>query len=130
MNHRFLIAILSLFGLIAAGQLTGAELAKGNACPDLGGVPACYLVFGAYGLIFVSALMTGWLRHVLFLASWLPVFALALIASGLDLAAGPVCPRAFAVVPQCFLSLALAVAIVWVWILGLRSWQRARPLRS
>jgi len=130
MSHRFLIAILSLFGLIAAGQLTAAELTTGNACPDLEGVPACYLVFGAYGLIFVSALMTGWFRHVLFLASWFPVFALALIASGFDLAAGPVCPRALGVVPQCFLSLALAVAIGSVWMLGLRSWQRARPLRS
>ncbi len=130
MTHRFAIASLALFGLIAAAQLTAAQLATGDACPDLGGVSACYLVFAAYALIFVSSAMTGRFRHVVFIASWLPVFGLALIASGFDLTAGPVCPRAFGVVPQCFVSLALAGGIGWVWMSQRKRWRQARRLRS
>jgi len=129
MTPRFLIAALALIGVIVSVQLVGAQLATGDACPRLGPVPACYLVLGAYLLIFASNMLTGWTRTALFLLAWLPVFALALVASAFDLLAGPVCPRALGAVPQCFVSLALAGAIGWVWIVGQRGWQRTKPFR-
>ena len=130
MNHRLLIAALALIGIVFAAQLTAGQLASGEACPSLGPVPACYLVFGAYLLIFVSSMLTGWLRQILFLLSWFPVFGLALVASAFDLVAGPVCPRIFGGVPQCLVSLALAAAIGALWILGLRAGRRSRPIRG
>jgi hypothetical protein len=130
MTYRLVIALLALTGALAAAQLSADQWATGAACPMLGPIPACYLVLGAYLVVFASTLITGWVRQTVFLVSWLPVFVLALVASAFDLVAGPVCPRTFGGVPQCFVSLAVASAIAGVWILDLRGWHRARPFRG
>ena len=124
MTHRMLVTLLSLFGLIAAAQLSGAQLAGTGSCPKLGPVPACHIVSGAYLLVFISVMLTGWLHRALFLLSWLVVFALAITASILEFANGPVCPRAMGGVPQCYFSAALALAIGMTWFLGLRASHR------
>jgi hypothetical protein len=130
MTYRLLIAVLASISALAAGQLSADHWATGAACPMLGPIPACYLVLGAYLVVFVSTLMSGRLRQTVFLVSWLPVFLLALAASAFDLVAGPVCPRALGGVPQCFVSLALASAIGALWILGLPAERRSRPMRG
>ncbi len=128
MNHRFILVLLALVGLVSAGQLTGARMISADACPSLGPVPACYLVFAGYLLILISAVLTGWARHLVFLLAWLPVLALALIASVLEVMRGSVCPTGFASLPQCYLSAALALAIGWAWISGMMSWQKTKKL--
>ncbi|KCZ93480.1 hypothetical protein [Hyphomonas johnsonii] len=67
----------------------------------------------------VSTLLTGRPRQVVFLTGWLPVVGLAVIASGFELTAGHVCPLAFAVLPQCYVSLILAILIGGTWASGL-----------
>ena len=125
MTSRLLLAIVAMFGLIPAALLTGEHFSTGTACPPIGPLPACVLVFAGYGLIFYSAMAWGWKRHLAFLAGWLPVSILALLATVLEIANGPVCPRAFIFLPQCFLSLLLSILIGSLWVIGILRPQQA-----
>ncbi len=126
MTSRLLLAFLAMLGLIPAALLTGEHFLTGTACPLIGPLPACFLVFAGYCLIFYSAMTWGWTRHAAFLVGWLPVSILAILATILEIANGPVCPRAFGFLPQCFLSLLLSILIGAVWMIGILRHRKAR----
>ncbi len=99
------VSMLALYRLfpVAANQLKGLE-----ACPMLGPVPACYLVFVGYIAIGVSVVLeplrSGWV----FLSGWLPVFLFALLGTSMELLGQPTCPRSASDEPLCFFSLVIA----------------------
>lgn len=128
MTSRLLLAFVAMLGLIPAAFLTGEHLSTGTACPLIGPLPACFLVFAGYGLIFYSAMAWGWKRHAAFLVGWSPVAVLAILATILEIANGPVCPHAFGFLPQCFLSLLLSVLVGAVWVIGILRHQNAQHL--
>jgi len=113
-----LVCVLALYRLfpVVAEQLRGLE-----ACPLLGPVPACYLVFAGYIAMGVSVVLqplrSGWL----FLSGWLPVFLFALTGTSLELLGRPTCPRSAADVPLCFFSLAIASVLLAAFILARRT---------
>jgi hypothetical protein len=110
-----LVCVLALYRLfpVVAEQIRGLE-----ACPLLGPVPACYLVFVGYIAIGVSVVLeplrSGWI----FLSGWLPVFLFALSGTSLELLGRPTCPRSDSDVPLCFFSLAIASALLAAFILA------------
>jgi hypothetical protein len=109
-----LVALVAL-GLWSAGRLAWSHYQSGEACPILGVVPACYIALGGYLLMATSVtaviakpdLRLSWMF-------WLGLVAaggLALVGSGMELAKGDVCPKAFGWLPMCYVSLAFSVVI-------------------
>jgi hypothetical protein len=79
-----------------------------EACPALGLLPACYLVFTGYTIILLSMMLTPVRNSWMFLLGWLPVFLMALSGTSLELLGQPTCPRTNLDIPLCFFSLAIA----------------------
>ena len=94
-------ALFDLFPLIF-DQLRGAQV-----CPMLGFLPACFLVAAGYIAMAVALLAPRKLTN-LFLLGWLPVLALALTGSTLEVMGRPTCPVSPSGTPLCFYSLAVA----------------------
>jgi hypothetical protein len=112
---RLILIALVLLGLWSGGRLSYSQYQSGEACPILGVVPACYIAFAGYLMMTVSLAVTA-VRPDLKLAwmFWLGLLAaggLALLGSGLELANGNICPKAFGWLPMCYISLATSILI-------------------
>ncbi|NOY40707.1 MAG: hypothetical protein GXP26_02560 [Planctomycetes bacterium] len=112
---RLTLIGLVVFGLWSGGRLSYSHFQTGEACPILGVVPACYIAFIGY-LMMALALAVTTAKPELNLSwmFWLGLLAaggLALLGSGLELAKGNVCPKAFGWLPMCYVSLAFSVLI-------------------
>ena len=79
-----------------------------DACPNVGPVPACYIVGLCYVAMAVAALYAPRRLTVLFLLGWVPVFSLALTGSTMEILGHPTCPESPTGTPMCFYSLAVA----------------------
>lgn len=111
---------LALIGLVALGLWSSARLAyshyqSGEACPILGVVPACYIALAGYLMMTFGLAATIAKPHLnLTWMFWLGLLAaggLALLGSGMELAKGDVCPKAYGWLPMCYVSLAFSVLI-------------------
>ena len=108
LTARMVVAGIALIGLIGVVPVSLAELSSGAACPHLGPLPACHLVTLAYATILASVVsLPRWWR-ALFLAGWLPVFALAAIGTALEMTGHEACPKTDGGWPKCYFSLVLA----------------------
>ena len=86
---------------------------KGNsACPMLGFVPACYIVFAGYLSIALSVTMNPRKTAWLFYSGWVPVFLFALTGTSLEIMGKPTCPATSSGIPLCYFSLAISIALV------------------
>jgi len=83
-----------------------------DGCPNLGPLPACYLVAVAYAAMAIAALVAPRQLTWMFLLGWLPVFALAAMGSTLELSGRPTCPVSSSGTPMCYYSLALAATLL------------------
>ena len=81
-------------------------------CPTLGPVAACYVVLLGYLLMGASVLFRVGLRTLLFIAGWLPVAGLALMATTFEALGNEICPKGAFNIPTCFYSLALAIGLI------------------
>ena len=120
--------------LVAAGLWSGAGLSwhqfqSGDACPMLGRVPACYIAFASYLAMAVSLVIRlatqpdrfRWLF-------WIGLgFAggLATLGTVMEVIKGGICPKAFGVLPMCYVSLAICVVMG---ILFVRSSERVEAI--
>ena len=111
---------LALIGLMALGLWSSARLAyshyqSGEACPILGVVPACYIALAGYLMMTIGLAATIAKPDLnLTWMFWLGLLAaggLALLGSGMELAKGDVCPKAYGWLPMCYVSLAFSVLI-------------------
>ncbi len=94
--------------LVSIDTITGAD-----ACPEIGFVPACYVVLLGYSLMLVSAALPRWRwGKWLFVSGATPVALLAVFGSVSELLVGETCPRSESGVPLCYVSLALVAVIV------------------
>ncbi len=112
---RLALIVLVVLGLWSSARLAYSHYQSGEACPILGIVPACYIALAGY-LMMALALAATIARPELNL-SWvfwsglLAAGGLALLGSGMELAKGDVCPKAFGWLPMCYVSLAFSVVI-------------------
>jgi hypothetical protein len=117
--RALLIAAASL-GAYSGGVLSLEHLHTGEACPLLGPVPACMLVFAGYAAIIISALLPrGWFTKLFYLG-WTPVFGLALVGAVLHTFVSDTCPVNESGMPKCYMSLALAALMFVFAFLGQR----------
>jgi hypothetical protein len=122
---RLTLICLVMLGLWSGARLSYSHYQSGEACPILGIVPACYIAFAGY-LMMALALAVTTAKPELNLSwiFWLGLLAaggLALVGSGLELAKGDVCPKAFGWLPMCYISLAMSIVI------GGLFWRTMRP---
>jgi hypothetical protein len=112
-----LVCVLALYRLfpVVVEHTRGLE-----ACPLLGPVPACYLVFIGYIAMGVSVVLESLWSGGIFLLGWLPVFLFALSGTSLELLGRPACPRSATDIPLCFFSLAIASVLLAAFILARR----------
>jgi hypothetical protein len=109
---RFVVAGLALIGLLGVAPIAYQHATGIETCPMLGPVPACYVVLLGYSLVAVSVFLRIGVRTPLFIAGWIPVFGLAMLASGLEMLGNDVCPRGAYDIPTCFYSLALTTGLI------------------
>ncbi len=111
---------LTLIGLVALGLWSGARLSyshyqSGEAGPILGVVPACYIALAGYLMMGLALAVTTAKPELnlswMFWSGLLAAGGLALLGSGLELAKGDVCPKAFGWLPMCYMSLASSILI-------------------
>ena len=108
---RILLIGLASMGVFGGGSLSLSHFHAGDTCPVFGPIPVCYLVFAAYSVVAISALLpTGHFKK-LFYVGWTPIFALAFVGAILHTFVGDTCPIGQNGMPQCYLSLALAIVI-------------------
>jgi hypothetical protein len=129
MTNRFLIALLSLCGIAIALILFAAHISGTAECPNLFGVPACFVVATGYFLVLISAGCVRYTKRVLFLVGLVPVLALAALASTMELVQGSICPSAYGGLPLCYVSLGLSLLIGGAWLYDLRRSRARKTLR-
>ena len=123
---RYALIALSLLGAVAGASLSLTHLQTGETCPVLGPIPACFIVFAGYGLIFVNAVFTTKLnRKGLFFLGWTPIFILAGTGVSLEIMGQDICPPGALGIPQCVYSLAMALLCLGLFFV---SRQNARPV--
>ena len=118
---KIALALMVLFGLWGAGNLSYQQYLSGEACPILGNfIPACYIAFAGYILITAGVTLTvsgvGQVGSYLFWGGTAIAGGLAAYATVLELIKGDVCPVAFGSVPMCYISLAFSVVIVLLFL--------------
>ena len=93
------------------------QFRTGDACPSIGPIPACYIVSVAYSAMLVASAI--WWRPTLwlFLLGAVPVIALAVTGTSLELSGVPTCPRSAEGMPLCYASLAVGVSLLLVFLL-------------
>ena len=118
---KIALALMVLFGLWGAGNLSYQQYLSGDACPILGNfIPACYIAFGGYILIAagvgVSLVRSGLAGSFLFWGGTAIAGGLAAYATVLELIKGGVCPVAFGAVPMCYISLGFSAVIALLFL--------------
>ena len=109
---RVCVAVLAFIGLAGVAPVSLAQATGSQMCPHFGPLPACHVVAIAYTVMFLNILLANIWHPAVFLVAWLPVFGLAAIGSGLELAGYDTCPKTASGWPKCYFSLALATAAV------------------
>jgi hypothetical protein len=93
----------------------------GNPCPDMLGLPICYLVSVGYLSMLASQLVsTKSLKAKLFYSGWFVVFVIAALGVGFELYIVDVCPKHSLGLPLCYVSFSLCVFILIFYRLSLR----------
>ena len=123
MMAKFICLIIAAICIFALYKLVGviSQHMQGYACPMLGPVPACYLVFLGYAAMLFAVAFNPFRTLWLFLAGWAPVFFLAMSGTALELFSKPTCPRTESGTPMCFFSLGVASLLIVIFIIARRS---------
>ena len=119
---RLLIALMSGFALWDVFGLSVAEWSASGVCPSIAGVPACYVVTGAYLAIFTSALISKKPLYMpLFIVGAGVVFGLGAIGSFIQLTGLGECPKRANGFPLCYISLSIGVLLIGLFVVREKS---------
>ncbi len=111
----WLLVALGLYGAISISYNT---VTNTSPCPNIIGLPICYLVLTGYAAMFASLFMLKSNKHKwLFYLGWSIVFLIAVAGSSFEILKGNVCPKNSSGLPLCYLSLAFTVAILLLYYL-------------
>lgn len=115
---RLTLVGLLCVGLYGAATVSYLTITDVSPCPDVLGLPACYIVFLGYSVMLISVIIgfskregNDFLSNRVFLFGWLPVFLLALVGSLLEMYNGETCPKSEAGLPLCYVSLLFSVLV-------------------
>ena len=115
---RIAVVVGAVFVLVRLSPVIHKEWTDGTGCPNIGLVPACYLVAVCYSLMAIAAIINPARLKIMFLTGWAPVFLLALSGSVLEISGTPTCPAAANGTPLCFYSLALAIILAVLFLIA------------
>jgi len=111
-----LVLLLAVYG---AASLSYNDYKGTISCPEIGGIPACYLVV----LFFVLATISHFIKHKLATKAFYFFIGtpglLALYASIQELNVSHTCPQTDSGIPMCFISLGLCTTILLFKILSI-----------
>lgn len=104
MKNYFIILFLALIGLISTVVLVLGDIIIGNICPKVIGIPLCYVV-----LLLILTVVISHLKklNILYFAAASVGLIIAVIMSILQLNDCAQCPKAFEIIPMCYLSIIL-----------------------
>ena len=123
--ERGYLGLVALAGFLSVVSVSMAQWTDGGACPLLGPIPACYLVFVAYGTVVLLVVHPVLWSARVFWACWSVLFGLAALGSGFELAGHDTCPKTENGIPKCFFSLALASSLIVPFLLRYAApWKR------
>jgi hypothetical protein len=115
---RLLIALVSGFALWNVVSLSLMEWSSGGSCPNVAGIPACYVVAVAYLLVFMSTLTNKKpLYRRLFIAGAGIVVGLAAIGSFTQVMGIAACPKTSTGFPMCYISLSIGVLLIGLFVM-------------
>lgn len=117
---HFAVLLLASVGLIATIILVAGEIITGGVCPKVLGIPLCYVVLLLILTIIVSHLKTS---NILYFAAASIGLIIAVIMSYLQFNDCAQCPKAFEIVPMCYLSV-----ILFGGLLGLKIKQKRQSV--
>ena len=115
---RLGIIVIASWVLAGLAPLVLDELRGIEACPNLGPVPACYLVACGYLAMAVAVVFSPRRLTVLFLLGWTPVFLLALSGTTMEILDYPTCPSSPTGTPLCYFSLTVAALLLPMFLFG------------
>jgi hypothetical protein len=109
---RIGVLLASLAVLSGIVPISLAQFRTGDACPNLGPIPACHIVSLAY-FAMALAVSIGWRKFKwLFFVGAAPVILLAITGTTLELSGRPTCPRSEGGWPLCYTSLTIGLSLL------------------
>ncbi len=115
---RASIVLVAAWVIYSLFPVAVIEWQSGDGCPELGPVPACYVVLVAYAAMGLAAFLNPVRTTWLFLSGWLPVFALAASGSALEVFGQPTCPATSGGTPMCYYSLLVSALLLPAFLLS------------
>ncbi len=108
--YYWVIIILLILALYGAASLSLGEFKSQHTCPQLLGIPACYMVFGLF--------LIGLFAHLIDFGTWsfyspIGILAiLALVGTVGEFSGKISCPRTSDGIPMCYISLVICVLLL------------------
>jgi len=101
-------------GLIGALNLGYTQFLTGTACPNLGPVPACYIMLGIFVGLFVGTLfMNRWkFLQIIFALCLIAALYISSLASFKQITVGNTCPLSEGGIPLCYFASTLFISIL------------------
>ncbi len=117
MKKHFIILFLALVGLISTIILVASDIIIGNVCPKVIGIPLCYVV-----LLLILTVIFSHLKKltILYFAAASVGLIIAVIMSILQINDCAQCPKAFEIIPMCYLSIILFGSLLGFKILEIK----------
>ncbi len=106
-----ILAILG-FTLYSIFPLVHTEWTKGNICPKILRIPACYIVMGFFLLAFIAQLIPFKKSKLLFFIGIGINCSIALVGTIGQLSGLTECPKTTGGIPMCFISLGICLSLL------------------
>ena len=110
---KILLWLLLAVGLYGALSVSYTTITGTDPCPDVQGLPVCFVVAVGYLMMVTSLFMPNYgLKKRIFLSGWLIVFLIAVTGTLLEIMNGNTCPQSADGLPLCYVSLTLCILIL------------------
>ena len=129
MNYTLRIVLLTLIavGLYGALSVSYSTVTGSSPCPNVVGVPACFVVLAGYSLMLAAALLQPADKFkAVFLLGWLPVFLLAATGTVFELSNGNTCPKSDSGLALCYVSLSFSVVVALLYFFYLKLMEKSK----
>jgi len=115
-----LIWAIALLGFAGAFSLVQDELASGNICPQLEGIPACHIILGCFAAVLISH--SGLLkdRFLLFYVGAGIAWIMAAVGASGEIFGWMECPKTESGIPMCYLSFGIFSSLLILKIIQVR----------